>query len=228
MRNVFVAAFLALAAISACDRRDPQAEFESLRIAVFPTPKAGLDVAQEYIDHFHSRKGNRVTEVSEIRDQYRSMEGFFSKTFRSYPEFMREAETLDRSLSSCNYEGVRNTWKNLYSRERERLLAPLMNGITEDTFDSFFRTQVRSLCENQFLTWSLESIDQVDLKTLTVVRDGTAKESSGVYRVHLRGSILGFRTSTATVSISGLIGVNPAGDIVSERTGYDFMDQPIL
>ena len=217
-----------MAVFSACEQRDPQAEFESLRIAVFPTPKAGLDVAQEYIDHFHSRKGNRVVEVTEIRDKYRSMDDFFSQSFRSYPEFMKVATVLDKEMSLSVYEGVKNTWKNLYGQERDRLLAPLMDNITEDTFDSFFKTQVRYLCEGEYKTWSIESIDQVSLNTPTVIRDGTVKEASGVYRVHLRGSILGIRTSTATISVNGRIGVDQSGNKTAELTGHDFQDGPIL
>lgn len=128
---------------SACDQRDPQAEYEQIRDAVYSSPKTGIDVAQEYIDHFHSKNGNRVNEVSEIQEFYRLMDNFFSNSFRSYQEFMNQSKGLNEELSYCNYDGVRNTWKNLYGQERNRLLAPLMEGITDQTFDSFFKTQVR-------------------------------------------------------------------------------------
>lgn len=226
--SVFIALVALLTAVCACDQRDPQAEFEALRIAVFPTPKAGLDVAQEYIDHFHSRKGNRVNEVTDIRNLYRSMEDFFSQSFRSYPEFMKGAASLDKEFSLSVYEGVKNTWKNLYGQERDRLLTPLMDGITEDTFDAFFKTQVRYLCEGEYKTWDIESIDQVRLDTPAIIRDGTIKEASGVYRAHMRGNILKIRTSTATVSVSGRIGVDPSGNMTAELTGHDFQDGPIL
>lgn len=225
---LFSASLLAVILASACDQRDPQAEYEQLRDAVYSSPKTGMDVAQEYIDHFHSKKGNRVAEVSEIRDEYHLMDNFFSNTFRSYPEFMSQAKGLNDRLSLSNYEGVRNTWKNLYGQERNRLLAPLMDGITDLTFDAFFKTQVRNLCDGKFATWNFESVDQVSLTTPVVVRDGTVKESSGVYRVHLRGGIIGLRTSTAMVSISGRIGVDSRGELVYERTGYEFTDSPLL
>ena len=223
-----MAAFLVLAAVFACDQRDPQAEYEALRDAVFSDPRDGMDIAEEYINHFRSRKGSRGTEVSEIYDYYRSMHDFFSGSYRTYPEFMSESRPLDVSLSYCNYEGVRNTWNNLYGQERSRLLAPLMDRITELTFDGYFKNQVRSLCQEEFKTWDYESIDRLSLSTPTIVRDGSVKEASGQYRVHLRGNIIGIRTSTATVAISGLIGVDADGNLVSERTGYDFLDSPIL
>ena len=230
MRRLFNLFPLLLFAIlaSACDRRDPQAEYEQLRDAVYSIPRAGVDKAQEYIDHFHSKKGNRVTEVSEIRDQFRLMENFFSHSFRTYQEFMSQSEGLNGELSYSNYEGVRNTWKSLYGQERNRLLAPLMESINDLTFDSFFKTQVKNLCDDKFATWNFESIDQLSLSTPIVVRDGTVKESSGVYRVHLRGGIIGIRTSTAMVSISGRIGVDPRGELVCERTGYEFTESPLL
>ena len=219
---------LSLSFLVACDQRDPQAEFEALSVAVYTHPKTGFEAAQEYIDHFYAKKESRVAEVTEIRNHYRSMDEFFSNSFRSYADFMTRSRRLNEELSQSSFPGVRNTWKNLYAQERDRLLAPLMGGITDQTFDSFFKAQIRYLCEQQYNTWNYESIDQVSLSTPAVVRDGTAKESSGTYRVHLRGSILGLRTSTATVSIKGLIGIDERGNVFTERTGYDFLDGPLF
>lgn len=213
-----------------CDQRDPQAEFEALRDAVYSNPRTGYDVAQEYIDHFYSRKGKDkwVDDVCEIRDQYELMDDLFSNSFRSYADFITQAGEISSELTYSNYQGVRTTWKNLYSRERERLLAPLMEQVTEDSFDSFFKGQVWTICNDRYQTWDVESVDRVSLFTPVLAPDGTYKECSGVYRVHVRGNIFGFRTATPKVSISGRMGVTDSGQWDARITGYEFSEEPLF
>ena len=233
MKKISFACLLAAVIFTAltfagCDQRDPQAEYEVLSETVYPNPQSGIDAAQEYIDHFSNKSGNRVTEVSDIRHQYRLMDDFLSNYFSSYSEFLNKASEIDDELRQSNYQGVRETWKNLYTKEQNRLVGPIMDSITDQTFDSYFKNQVRILCQDRFTTWDYESVDRISLGTPQLTMNGLAKECSGEYRVHLRGSILGIRTETARVSISGLIGIGYGGEIAYERTGYQFLETPIF
>jgi len=232
MRYSFFPSLLVLSVllltIGSCDQRDPQAEYQILREQFFPNPQGGIDAAQEYIDHFYKKKESRVNEVGEIRHQYRIMADFFSRTYDNYADFVSASTDIINELQYSNYEGVRKTWKNLYSKERDRLIGALLENITVDSFDAYFKTQVRYLCEQEFLTWDYESIDQVKIGTPQLTESGTAKQCSGEYRVHLRGNIIGIRTGIARVSISGVIGVNNAGNMVYQRTGYEFLEVPFM
>ena len=213
---------------ASCEQRDPQAEYELLRETIYSSPHDGEVAAQEYIDYFYNKKKARITEVSEIRNQYRQMDGFFSNSFGSYADFISKSRELNNELSYSNYEGVRKLWQSLYERERNRLLGPLMDSITETDFNTFFQSQVRLLCENEFNVWKVESIDQISLSTPTLINGGTAKKSYGEYRVHLRGALLGIATPTARVSIEGTIGPDESGTVIPNRTGYQFLEKPIL
>ena len=205
-----------------CEQRDPQAEYELLCETIYSSPCDGETAAQEYIDHFYGNKRARITEVSEIRHQYRLMEGFFSNYFSSYADFISQSRDLNSELSHSNYAGVRKTWSSLYGKERERLLGPLMDSITESVFDDFFKTQVRKLSNERNPIFEVESIDRVNLSTPMLVSDGTAKKCRGEYRVHLRGSAIGLITSAYDISIEGLIGPDELGNLNYERTGYQF------
>ena len=214
--------------ITSCEKRDPQAEYDTLRESVFSSYREGEAAAQEYIDYFFSKNGARITEVSEIRNQFRQMDTFFSNSFSSYSDFLSQSRELNDELSHSNYACVRNTWTSLYERERNNLLEPLMNSITESSFDTFFTSQARQLSENEFnIIWNIESVDRVSLATPRLVNDGTAKECSGEYRIHLRSNT-GLFSSTATISIEGIIGLNEYGNIIERRTGYQFTDRPLL
>jgi len=227
-RMIFSYVCLLLFVFASCDQRDPVAEYDVLCDAVYASPQEGVDVAQEYIDHFYKRDGARITEVSEIRDQYREMVSFFENSFSSYADFLNQSNYLNSELSYSNYDGVRKTWSNLYEKELNRFLGPLMDSITESSFESFFKTQVREICENEFFTWNVESIDQVYLSTPELVNTGNAKEASGEYRIHLRGSIIGIRTKDALISIQGTIGPDITGQLNYVRTGYQFLEKPVL
>ena len=211
-----------------CEQRDPQAEYELLCETVYSSPNEGESAAQEYIDYFYKNKKAKTTEVSEIRHQYRQIESFLANTFNSYMEFLNQSRDLNKELSHSNYTGVRKLWKTLYEKERNRLLGPLMDSITESDFDEFFKTQVSSLCEKEFNIWDIESIDRVSISTPTLIKDGTAKKSNGEYRVHLRGNVFGVLTKTARISIEGTIGPDESGNIITERIGYQFIEKPIL
>lgn len=214
--------------VTSCEQRDPQAEYELLRETIYTSPRDGESAAQEYIDYFYKKKGARITEVSEIRQQYRLMDGFFSNSFNSYCDYINQSKEIYPELSQSIYEGVRKTWQTLYERERSHLLDPLMDNITELDFDAFFKTQVRLLCENEFNIWEIESIDLVSLSTPSLLNNGIAKKSQGEYRVHLRGNILGVVTKVASISIEGTIGIDESCNIIEVRTGYQFLQKPIL
>lgn len=229
-KGILGALFLSVAFLlsnTSCEQRDPQAEYEQLRETVYSSPREGEEVAQEYIDYFYNKKGARVNEVSEIRNQYRQMDDFFSNSFSSYCDFINQSRNIIRELSCSTYEGVRKLWQTLYEKERNRLLDPLMESITESNFETFFKNQARSLCENEFNLWDIESIDQVSLSTPTLVNDGTAKKSYGEYRIHLRGKLFG-TPETARISIEGTIGVDESCNINAVRTAYQFLEKPIV
>lgn len=213
---------------ASCEQRDPQAEYEALRETMYSSPREGEAAAQEYIDYFYEKKGARITEVSEIRNQYRQMDEFFSKSYSNYAAYINQSREINRELSRSIYEGVRKKWLALYEQERSRLLGPLMDQITESDFESFFKTQVKNLCENEFNIWEIESIDQVYLSTPTLINDGTAKKAQGEYRAHLRGDVIGLITRDARISIEGVIGPNENGYIDYVRTSYQFLEKPIL
>lgn len=219
---------LFLLIVTSCEQRNPQAEYEQLRETVFSTPQEGIDAAQEYIDYFHNKSGARITEVSEIRHQYRVMDDFVEHSFNSYADFLDQSREINAELSSSNYEGVRKSWQSIYERERNQVLGPIMDSITESTFDEFFKTQVRQLCEDEFNVWDIEEIDKISLTTPTLSDDGTIKSASGEYRIHLRGKVLGLITKEARVSIEGTIGPDESGNIQMNRTGYQFLEKPAL
>ena len=76
---------LYLLLLCSCEQRDPQAEYELIRDTAYSSPREGEEVAQEYIDYFYKNSRAKITEVSEIRHQYRLIEGFLSNSFNSYP-----------------------------------------------------------------------------------------------------------------------------------------------
>ena len=197
---------------------------------MYSKPQDGIDAAQGYIDYFYNKKDAHISEVTEIRKQYRQMREFFAKPLSSFAEFKSAGDDLNRELLYSSYEGVRKSWANLYGKEQERLLGPIMDNITEDLFDSFFKAQVMQLCEQEFLTWSVESVDRTNLSVPLLVSNGMAKQCDGEYLAHLRQTLLGvsFRTGVAKVSISGTIGPDNTGTPQFTRTRYNFLEKPIL
>jgi len=227
-KSIFVFhAILLILLLTSCEQRDPIAEYEILRETVYNKPREGEAAAQKYIDHFYKEKKAKIAEVSEIRSQYRRMDGFLSETFISYADFLEKGKVLNDELAYTRNTGVSKLWKSLYEKERKRILAPLMDSITRAEFDEFFLEQVRILCENEFNTWSIESIDQVSLSSPIEIEDGEAKKSSGEYRIHLRGNILG-SSNSARIAIDGTIGFDQTGHIQKQRTYYSFLDKPFL
>lgn len=228
VREKFLVCFiLTVIVATSCEQRDPQAEFELLRETVYSSPQEGEETAQEYIDYFYKKKGARITEASEIRDQYRKMVNFFSISFSSYADFLTKSRELNYELSYSSYDGVRKMWLSHYETVKKRLLAPLMDSITASDFDSFFQEQVKLLCDNEFDRWTIESIDQMSLSTPILIDGGNAKKTLGEYRIHLRSNTLRL-PSTARISIEGTIGPDENGNIVPNRTRFSFLDKPII
>lgn len=224
---ILIVLTIAFVAFSCEEKRDAQLEYEQLRDIWYSSPREGESAAQEYIDYFHNKNAPRINDVYEIRSQYRKMDDFFSKSFENYATFMSESRELNAELSRSNYSGVRQLWKNLYEEEQNRLIESVLDNITASNFDSFFRSEIRKICENEFYTWEIESIDQVSLSTPTPINGKIGKEASGQYRIHLRGAVLGLRTSEAILSIEGAIGISDTGSFNYIRTGYHFLEKPI-
>lgn len=226
--NLFICLLLLGLICASCEQRNPQAEYEQLRDTVFSSPLEGETAAQKYIDYFYGKEGARITEVSEIRDQYRKIDNFFSGSFNSYCEFLNESDELNKELAYSNYEGVRKTWLSRYEKERNRLLDPFLNGITDSDFDEFFQKEVNKLCENEFNIWRVESVDRVTLSSPTRTNDGKSVKSNAEYRVHLKGDVIGVLTQTAIISIEGTAGPDESCNLIFYRTGYQFVKKPIL
>ncbi len=216
--------------LTSCDmqKRDPQAEFFALRDAVFSTPQEGRDKVQEYSDYFYEKDGARIDEARELRRGYRKMCDFFAQSFDSYEVFLKESRKINEDLSNSNVEGVRKLWQTLYEKERNRLLGPMMDQITVDSFDSYFKNQVKRLCDEELRSWEVTSIDQMSLTTPELDEKGDKKKARGVYRVHLKGNIIGVFDGTAQVAIEGEIGVNVLGELFQNRIGYEFQEKPLL
>ena len=220
--------FLSVLIATSCEQRDPQAEYEILRDTKFASPQEGETAAQEYIDFFYDKKRARITEVSEIRDQYRKMDSFFSASSTSYADFMGKSHVLNKELSYSNYEGVRKMLLSRYEMERDRLLEPLLGGISVSDFDKFFQGEIVQLCKNEFNIWEIESIDCVSLSSPNRTNDRMAVRSFAEYRVHLKGGIVGLLTPTAVITIEGIAGPDKYGNLIFNRTGYQFTKKPIL
>jgi len=231
LKNKKTFLFLLFAVVlTSCDmqKRDPQAEFLALRDAVFSTPQEGRDKVQEYIDYFYEKDGARIDEARELRRGYRKMCDFFSQSFDSYEVFLKESRQINEDLSNSNFEGVRKLWQTLYEKERNRLLGPMMDQITNDSFDLYFKNQVKRLCDEELRSWEVTSIDQMSLTTPELDEKGDKKKARGVYRVHLKGGIIGVFDGTAQVAIEGEIGVNVLGELYQNRIGYEFQEKPLL
>lgn len=221
--------------LTSCDQRDPEAEYEVLREKVFESPHEGVEVAQEYIAHFNEnnnflgkKKKARITEVSEIRSQYRKMDALFSNSYSSYRDFMTASHELNYELSYSNYDGVRRTWQSLYEKQRKRLLAPLMDSITESDFDRFFQEDARKICGNECSSWTIESIEKVSMTKPILEYNGTAKKVLGEYRVRLSGNTFSFIPSSARFSIEGTLGPDESGNIIYTRIKYTVLDKPLI
>lgn len=222
--STFIFFMLFALMVISCDQRDPQAEYEILRDTVYGSPQEGEAAAQQYIDDFYGKEKARISEASEIRDQYRKMDRFFSDSFNSYADFLKKGRDLNSELSYSNYEGVRKMWLSRYESERNRLLEPLLDSVTESNFDNFFQSQVIDLSKSEYSFWVVESIDRISVSSPTRTSDGTAVKAYGEYRLHLKGGVLGLLTKSERVTIDGTAGPNENGYLIYNRTGYQFYD----
>ena len=210
-----------------CEQRNPQAEYELLRVTVYESPKEGVEVANEYIDHFQNNKKARITEVSEIRSQYMRMNAFFSNSYSSYGDYMTASRELNYELSYSNYDGVRRTWLSLYERQRKRLLAPIMDSITESEFDRFFQEDARKISGSKYPSWNVESIEKISMTTPILEYSGMAKKALGEYRVRLSGKRTGFPES-ARFSVEGTLGPDESGNIIYTRKECKEYEKPFI
>lgn len=213
--------------VETTQERDADREYELLSEKLFSSAREGEETAQEYIDYFSSRNSTWINNANEIKSAYRRMDAFFSKAFDSYATFKNESRNLDSDFSLSRYEGVRKLWKQLYEQEERQLMEELMENITVSSFDEYFRSEARSLSDKEFMTWEVESIDQVSVTTPSPVEDKWAKEATGEYRIHLRKFGM-FRTGDALLSIEGRIGITDAGELQFFRKGYHFVETPVF
>ena len=99
--------------VAACNNRDPETEYEKLSTMVYTSPQDGIDAAQKYLDYFKDEKGCRKTAVSDILKAYTQMYEVLGNQPQDFSDFI-EATKLNQEMSKSRYEGVRETWKNLY------------------------------------------------------------------------------------------------------------------
>lgn len=104
--------------VAACNNREPETEYKELSTTVFTSPQDGIDAAQEYLDYFEGEKGCRKTAVSDILKAYTQMYEVLGNQPFDFSDFIA-ATKLNQEMSKSRYEGVRETWKNLYEEARD-------------------------------------------------------------------------------------------------------------
>ena len=222
-RIVVCLAFMTLFIVTSCEQRDPLAEYEVLRDSVFTRPEEGVNAAQEYIDYFYKKAEAKNTEVEEIRQQYRKMEDFFSNPFSSFADYMNQSRDLNRELSNSDYYGVRQTWKNIFEKERKRLVWPGLDLVTDSVFDAYFRSQVRAICEKEY-DEEIDSIEQMSLTPPTLVNNEMAKESTGIYKINMTKYIWLFgRIPVDHFSVVITVEIDETEQKKFERTNYEII-----
>lgn len=207
-----------------CERRDPQVEYELLSQTIFSTPKEGEEATQNYINDFRKNKNARIAEVSEMRHQYQQISVFLSNRFNSYADFLDQTRELNKELTHSDYFGVQKMWTSLYGEKRDRLLGELLDSITESDFEDYFKKEVWKIIKSKFL--EVESIDQMSISLPIIIKNGTAKKSTGEYRIHLRGKykLNSWYEETDRMIIEGAIVVDDSGNLTFVRMGYQVFD----
>ena len=152
---------------------------------------------------------------------------FFSNPYSSYGDFLTASHELNYELSYSNYDGVRRTWLSHYERQRKRLLAPIMDSITESEFDRFFQEDAMKISGIKYPSWNVESIEKISMTTPILEYSGTTKKALGEYRVRLSGKRTGFPES-ARFSIEGTLGPDESGNIIYTRKECKEFEKPFI
>lgn len=211
-----------------CNRRDPQAEYESLCSMFFTDPLAGFNKAKEYLDYFYGETGCRTKEVTDIKNKYKEMSDFFTNHSINYSDFMVESADINREMSVCPYEGIQKTWRGLYEKEKRRLIRPLIEQITEQKFDEFFQEQIKKVCNQRYDNLSIQSVDRLDISSPVIKADGVTKECNGRYCVHAVKRYLSIAKSPkeVEVDVKGEIRVDETGGFNTKLVSYTITKEP--
>ena len=153
---------LSLILIASCKTADPEAEYDVLCSEVFALPEEGINAANDYLNNFQDDDKAHNAEVKEILDQYNKMYYIYYTAFKqdSLGEYTDEEIRIIHELASSIYEGVRKTWSILYKEDWNRRYMILMNGITEDKFDSFFKEELGRLCAKYYPNYEIEALQK--------------------------------------------------------------------
>lgn len=213
--------------LSGCERRDPEAEFNALAHRVFNSPQAGEDAAADYIEYFNGKANNRVEEAKEIQASYVEMEDLLNGTYTSYEDFY-EAINRCGDPSKSRYEGVRLSWNAWFKDKKRQLLEPVLAGFTKEFFSEQMQRDAKYLCDSRSNFWASETCEVISISEPQLNEDGFSKSCTGVFRVDLRGKVMGLLKGSVKLKMTGkMVADEPFGPEY-HRVDYEFLEKPTI
>ncbi|MBO4659562.1 MAG: hypothetical protein J5637_08065 [Prevotella sp.] len=209
-----------------CEQRDPEVEFQRLAETSFTNVRDAIDATNDYIDYFYKKSSRHLQEVYQMRTEYRVMDALFNESYHDYVEFIDRVNEAKNKGEDSSSAGVRETWRQLFSKKKHSLLDPGLEKLDKSSFEAYMSENARELCKDGTIFMKADECDVVELGEPQLTDDGFSKTCEGTFRVHLKGKLVGLLKSTALIKLKGKIVGDGIPTFQYKMVEYEIIEAP--
>ena len=210
----------------ACGQRDPEVEFQKLLDTPYTNIKEGLKALDDYIGYFSGKSSEHMEEVYKMRREYSAMADLFNDSYQDYAQFMDVIDKLKDKGEDSEFASVREVWRQLFSKKKHSLLDPGLEKLDKNSFVAYMSESAKELCKDGTVFMKADNCEVVEMGEPQLTEDGFSKTCEGIFRVHLKGKLVGLLQSTAQIKLKGMIVGDSIPTFQYKLVGYEILEAP--
>ena len=228
---------------------DYSRRYEELTNEVYSSVNDAIKEQYQFLDEFTSEYGRGllsresqlqqyVRDIQKLKQEFENMKQFFDQEFSGLSSFNESVRYKNATFNNSQFASVRRSWEEIQGTQRKQEAEKELNKKV-DNFEQYLKNDAEHLCEYNYQRAGVfgnagfnvdvsHPTQTISIGTPVAHDSYNAKVCEGVFRVNMKGAMVGLDKGTVKISVKGMIVVIVDGDQIQKEIRYENIDYTIL
>jgi len=228
------------------ETKDIEKKYEELLKKVFTDVNTAIKEQTSFLDKFTSEYASQllvrqphlklyVERVNNIKEEFNSMKLFLDRNFADLASYNSEVIYNGEKFKNSKFTSVKESWDKISNDQRRVQATKDMNKMVEN-FEQYLRNDAERICNYNYQNAKVFGFEIDWNQPTQTISIGTsfqhdvynAKVCEGVFRVYMKGALMGLNKGTVKISVKGMICVKVDENKTLIGVEYDNIDYKII